>query len=248
MRVLLFSAFFMIFAFVWMAFLAVLTMLLLLIMPYQKVHDMVPAPGFALLVRLVTLGDFRIEYHPDFNPARRSVFCFNHVNVLDAHTAAAAIPHEFCGLMDAWQAHVPFYGWLMRLSKGILVNRRKMSGVLDQMIEGAKRRREEGMSILVFPEGHRTRDGSVGRFKRGVFVMAREAGYPVVPVAVKGMYAVNRRKSYLFKPSPVTVYIGPQIEVKELNDKELDLVVNRVKKYIADRSEDELLKLKRRVA
>ncbi len=206
---------------------AVLTLLLTLFVPYQKVHRRLTSPLMGFCVRL-TFSRFAITYDPAFDPERRGVFCQNHVNLLDAHVSSAVIPHPFCGLMNAWHFKVPFYGWLMWVSKGIPVNHGRHR-MLDDMIEGAKDRAAQGMSVLTFPEAHRTRTGQVGPFKKGVFVMAREAGLPVVPICVRGMFDVNRKGSWLFRPGRVEVYVGKQVETAGVSEADIMMVADEVR-------------------
>lgn len=223
------SILFWITAFTWMAILSVVTLILLPIVPYKRSHSLVAAPGFGLLIRLVTLGQFKIVNDPKLDHTRRSVYCMNHTSILDAFAASAAIPHTFCGVMNAWQRHIPFYGWLMSLSKGIFVYKKDRGRILEMMTEEARKRIADGFSILVFPEAHRTLDGKIRPFKKGVFYMARDAGAPIVPLAVNGMYRLNRKGSYLFYPCPVTVYVGPQIETVGLTDAEISELSDNIR-------------------
>jgi 1-acyl-sn-glycerol-3-phosphate acyltransferase len=165
----------------------------------------------------VSRSNLRITYHPDFDPARPTVFCQNHVNVLDAHTACASIPQPFVGLMLAWHFKIPGYGWMMRATHGIPVHK-GASNRTELLCAEARDRASKGLSILTFPEAHRTADGKVQPFKRGVFFMARDSGLPVASIAVRGMFEVNRKGSALFAPGDVDVYIGPQIETADLDD------------------------------
>lgn len=221
-------------AFAWMFVGATSTLLLLLVgFPYQKVHGWVTAPMFARVPRLATI-DLRVHYHPDFDPQRRSVFAQNHINLLDGHVASAAIPHAFSGLMNAWQFKIPIYGWLMSMSKGIPVRRGRR--ILDELSEAAKERKRIGMSILTFPEGHRTMTGKLGRFSRGVFLMARNAGMPVVPIAVVGLYeANNKNMGWRFSPfKRVDVFVGAQSETEGKSDPEIESLCDETKAWIAE--------------
>ncbi|MFT7518520.1 MAG: 1-acyl-sn-glycerol-3-phosphate acyltransferase [Kiritimatiellia bacterium] len=161
--------------------------------------------------------DFSVSYDPAFDRTVPSVFCFNHTNFLDAHTACRTIPQPFVGLMLAWHFKIPGYGWMMRATHGIPVHPAS-AGRTDELTVQVRDRVDHGLSILAFPEGHRTMDGKVRKYKRGMFFMARSAGIPVIPVAVRGMYAVNRKGSKLFIPGPVSVYVGPQIDPSTLDD------------------------------
>lgn len=191
-------------------------------MPFMKQaerHKLFLAPAMAANVRL-TLSTFNIYHDKDFNPERRAVFIQNHVNMLDGQLACHVIPHEFCGLYNHWHNWIPGYGWIMWLAHGIKVYPKSKGGVA-RITEQARERVAMNMSILAFPEGHRTRSGQVGPFKKGAFVMARDAGLPVVPLCVRGMLDVNQPKSSVFRPGTVDVYLGPQIETAGLTDDQL---------------------------
>lgn len=212
---------------------ALLTLALLLLrFPYQRVAMWITAPVFGSCVPL-SITRMRVHYHPGFDPERRAVFTQNHVNLLDGMVASAAIPHAFSGLMNAWQFKIPIYGWLMTMSKGIPVRRGRRDETLRLISEAARERKEAGMSVLTFPEGHRTADGKVGPFRRGVFMMARNAEMPVVPIAVRGMYEVNRKGSMLFHPGrTVDVFVGPQFDTTGIDDQDLPELAERVRGFM----------------
>ena len=166
---------------------------------------------------MMTGAQLEVTYDAGFDPVRGSVFCQNHISMLDGLLAAAVIPQPFCGLMEAWHFKIPGYGWLMQLGKSIPVYPRE-SGRTAEITAAARQRVAEGISILVFPEAHRTRDGHVRPYRRGTLFMARDAGIPVVPLAVRGLYDVNHRGEWQFDPGPVQVYVGPQLETAGMDD------------------------------
>lgn len=105
----------------------------------------------------------------------------NHASVLDI-PALMNLPLGFRVVAKRGLFHIPFLGWFMSLSGQI---------PWDKGMEGETRRRclaelAVGRSVLMFPEGTRSTDGSVARFKRGAFQIAREAGVPVLVCAVDG--------------------------------------------------------------
>jgi 1-acyl-sn-glycerol-3-phosphate acyltransferase len=141
-------------------------------------------------------------------------------------------PHAFSGLMNAWQFKIPIYGWLMAMSKGIPVRSGRRDETLKEISREAAQRKSIGMSVLVFPEGHRTLDGRIRPFRRGVFMMARNAGMPVVPVCAKGMYELNRKGSNIFHPFVrVDVFIGPQFETEGLTDAQIGELADRLRAF-----------------
>ncbi len=171
-------------------------------------------------------------YDRAFDRTRPSVFCFNHVNVLDAHTACATIPQPFVGLMLGWHFKIPGYGWMMKATHGIPVH--PGQGRTEDLTREAKARAANGLSILVFPEAHRTLTGKVGPYKRGMFFMARSAGLPIVPVAVRGMFEVNHKGTMLITPGDVSVYVGPQVETANLDDAAIERLASAVQSAVAD--------------
>lgn len=222
-------------SFAWMGGVAVTWMAVSLFVPPRKTHTTIGGPGMAACLRL-SLSKVEIIYDPDFDPERRSVFCQNHVNLMDAHAACASIPHAFCGLMNAWQFKIPFYGWIMRHAGGIPV-RAGSANQYAEIAEAARQRVTEGLSILVYPEAHRTRDGKVHDFKKGAFLMARDAGLPIVPLATRGMFEMNRKGTWLFKPSTITLYVGAPIETVGLSNEQMLAIIERTHKLISDFAE-----------
>lgn len=218
-------------SFAWMSGVFTATAALSPILPWQRTHRWIGGPGMAFCLRL-TGSSVEVLSDPRFDPERRSVFCQNHVNLMDAHAAAAAIPHAVCGLMNWWHFKLPVYGWLMSISQGIPVPP-KRPGRSREIAEAARERAARGLSILVYPEGHRTLDGAVRKFRSGVFRMAREAGLPVVPLATWGMFDMMRKGSPLIRPSRIRVFRGPQVETAGLSDDELEALIDGVQAVVA---------------
>ena len=206
---------------------AVLGFITMPFLSQHRRHLLFFGPLMGLNVRL-TFSRITVVFDPEFDPERRSVFCQNHVNMLDGQLACAVWPHEFCGLFSHWQVWFPGYGWILWMTGGIRVfpNAKNRTALIT---EQAKDRFRRGISILAYPEGHRTRTGEVGPFKRGSFFMARDAGYPVVPMCTRGMLQVNKPKHFLLHPGKVEVYIGKQMETQGLNDEQIAELADRMR-------------------
>ena len=208
--------------------------------PFRKSHRWMGGLSLALCPRY-TFSRFDLIFDPEHDKERRSVYAQNHVSVMDGHLACMTIPHSFCGLHLASHFKIPAYGWIMKMALGIPVYPRS-SGRTAEITAAAKDRIEDkNISILVFPEAHRTRTGQVQEFKRGVFFMARDAGIPVVPLAVRGMFDVNHAGSWKFRPGKVQIYVGKQIETAGMSDEEITQLAVDVKKLVADFVEDGVL-------
>lgn len=108
---------------------------------------------------------------------------------------------------------VPFFGWGLSMMKPIYINRGAGQRAVRQLIEQGKARLDEGLWVVIFPEGTRTGVGEKRRYKVGGAMLAVESGYPVVPVAHNaGVYW--GRRAFLKRPGTIEVRIGKPIETK----------------------------------
>lgn len=206
------------------------------------VQRFVPSDRIEWLTRTYTRGQVlltgsRVQYHvhPSIDPNRAYMFAQNHVNMLDHCTCYAGTPHFKQGIELAKHFEVPFYGWFMRQRGTIPVYRDAKDGV-RKLVEGAKAEVERGHSILVFPEGTRTRSGRVGKFQSGVFRVAHKLELPIIPVAVTGMFEVMRTGEPFINPGhEVNVYFDEPIETRGVSESDLPAIVERAQVAVTQR-------------
>jgi 1-acyl-sn-glycerol-3-phosphate acyltransferase len=106
---------------------------------------------------------------------------------------------------------VPFFGWGLALLKPIAIRRGAGRQAIEQLVSEGRARLEEGIWVVIFPEGTRVAPGTRGRYRIGGAVLAAETGYPVVPVAHNaGLYW--RRRSFVKRPGTIRVVVGPVID------------------------------------
>lgn len=106
---------------------------------------------------------------------------------------------------------VPFFGWGLALLNPISIDRGAGRKAVEQVVDQGRARLEDGLWVIVFPEGTRIPAGQQGRYKLGGAVLAAHTGYPVVPVAHNAGLVWPRRQ-FLKRPGTVRVVIGPPIE------------------------------------
>ena len=175
----------------------------------------------------------RVKASPQFDPSRTSIFISNHVNLFDPFVLYSTIPQFFRGWELESHFKIPVYGWLMKRFRNIPVPDQKTPGSLRRLIQRTREALDSGTSLIVFPEGKRTRDGHVLPFQPGIFRIVRDLGLPIVPVSVVGSYEFNHRGSYLLKPSTITVYLHPTIETKDMSPAEREALCDRVQQIVA---------------
>jgi 1-acyl-sn-glycerol-3-phosphate acyltransferase len=174
----------------------------------------------------------------DYGGRRRDgtyLFVANHVNLLDPFVFQAAISHPFRGVELSSHFRWPLYGWIIRRLGNIPIERERPRSALNSLVAAAKAL-EEGTSLIIFPEGSRTRDGRLLPFKRGPFHLAQTAGVDIVPVVQIGSFAINNKITSQLRPGEVKVIILKPISFLEfalMSSFELrDMVEQRMREII----------------
>jgi 1-acyl-sn-glycerol-3-phosphate acyltransferase len=170
---------------------------------------------------------------PGFDPSRTCFFLVNHVNLFDPFVLYATIPQYFRGLEFESHFRIPVYGWMMKRFGNVPVPDNNRPSDLKRMWRLTRAALDSGVSLAVFPEGQRTRNGRVGPFKDGVFRMALKFGTPIIPVSVVGAFEFNKKIGWLLRPGPVTVYLHDVIETKNLRKDDFEALRDRVHDIIS---------------
>jgi 1-acyl-sn-glycerol-3-phosphate acyltransferase len=159
------------------------------------------------------------------------VFVANHASSLDIWAMFLVIPRRIRMIAKKQLARIPLFGWGMWAGRFIFIDRQ--NGVAARRsIDQAGERIHNGESVLVFPEGTRTRDGSLGPFKKGSFHLAVKAGVPIVPVALRGTRELMPRGSILLRAGTVKAIVGEPIATQGLSDEERATLNERVRAII----------------
>lgn len=164
---------------------------------------------FSMLIRIMGIR-LQVEgrEHLDFD--QTYLLMGNHQSLFDLFVIPAAIPLVFTGVEAARHFKIPVWGFLIRKWGCIPIQR----GNLEQArksLDLAKQTLESGLSIAILPEGHRTRTGKMGPFKKGPFHLAKATAAPLVPFGISGLYDFQQKGGLLITPGEVTVRIGPPI-------------------------------------
>ncbi len=181
---------------------------------------------------------WRAVVSPKVDPKRAYMFAHNHTNQYDFIFMYNATPHYKCGLELESHFKIPVYGWFMKARGGIPVKPGK-DGQTPEVLANMRREIDAGRCILVFPEGTRTLDGRVGRFRKGTFFIARDLGLPICPVAVTGAFDFMRKGSWVMRPGQeLTVYVDDPIETAGLPDSAIPELTEHVRSVVAKRVDD----------
>lgn len=149
-----------------------------------------------------------------------AIFVANHNSAIDPYLFGA-LPIENC-FLTSWPFKIPVYGRFMRLAGYIDSNKG-----WDEISEKGAELLASGSSLTIWPEGHRSRDGRLGRFKNGAFVLAVETGYPVVPVTIIGSGKILSPGRRLLSPGKVKLILHSPVYPDTHGDKEQSITALR---------------------
>jgi 1-acyl-sn-glycerol-3-phosphate acyltransferase len=166
------------------------------------------ARAWSWLILKTTGVTVRVTGLERLDPSRSYIFAANHQSIYDIPILFASLPFQVRIIAKESLGRIPFMGWHLRRTGHVLVDRAKPgAGIMKKMAQLVRERH----SLLVFPEGTRSIDGTVARFKRGSFLIALEAGLPVVPISIQGSRHVMFRGRLMVCPGTVTVTVHQPI-------------------------------------
>ncbi|MFW5926776.1 MAG: lysophospholipid acyltransferase family protein [Wenzhouxiangella sp.] len=172
-----------------------------------------------------------ISGRENIDPDTAAVYVANHQSMIDVCALFMALPLPLRFLLKAELGAVPFLGWYAR-AMGMILIRRGKAAQARSGLAGATALLADGHSMAAFPEGTRSRDGSMGRFRRGVFRTAIEAGVPVVPIAIDGSGHVMPPGGFHIRPGTIRVRIGRPIDTRDPENRDCAELADRTRRII----------------
>lgn len=188
--------------------------------------------------RLLKISGIEVVVEGSENLQKQETYIFiaNHSSLFDIPVLQASIENDFRIIYKKELEKIPVFGYGLKKSPYIGIVRedpRKSMQSLELAIESV----QKGSSVLVFPEGTRTKDGGPSEPKRGAFIIAAKSHKPIVPVAIKGTYEILSNGIKGISPRKVRVKIGTPIrEIPQTRAEEsalMDRTWEEVKKLLS---------------
>ena len=173
----------------------------------------------------------RIEVSEEAAAVPQAVFMSNHESLVDIPLLFVGVRQEVRFLAKRELFYVPFLGWSMWLAGFVPVDRERKDRALDAF-ETLESRVKSGHSILVFPEGTRSRSGVLQPFRKAGFLLAMRTGLPIVPIGVSGARSVVGADSLWIRPGPATIRLGDPIPTHGLTVSDQKALMERVRREI----------------
>lgn len=156
------------------------------------------------LMRIKVVGRENIDKKTSY------VFVANHQGAYDIWLIYGYLNHNFKWLMKKSLEKIFAVGPACRKAGHVFVDDSSIAGIKDT-IEQSQNRLQNGMSVVIFPEGSRSWDGKMNDFKRGAFMLAGEFKLPVVPLTINGSFRAMPRNTFNMRPVKLTLTIHKPI-------------------------------------
>jgi 1-acyl-sn-glycerol-3-phosphate acyltransferase len=165
-------------------------------------------------------------------PAGVCLFAANHTSSADAPAVVGAIPRRIAIILKESLFKWPIVGQAFLSAHFIPVNRSAHDSAIAS-VEKASEALRAGQSFLIYPEGTRSPDGRLQRFKKGAVVMAINAGVPIVPMVCSGAHRVMEKRSLVIHPGEIVVEFLEPIDSSKYSIEERDLLNEKIREAMS---------------
>jgi 1-acyl-sn-glycerol-3-phosphate acyltransferase len=172
------------------------------------------------------------------DPRGTYVFVANHQSIYDIPILFWSLPHQLRIIAKESLGRFPVIGWHLSRTGHMLVDRSKPDRT--KIFGWAGRLTGNGLSLILFPEGTRSVDGRVGRFKAGTFFLALDANLRVVPLSIVGSRHIMWKGRLATYPGHVRLVVHPPIDTTGMSSKDARAFAERVRQVIAPDAESDV--------
>jgi len=170
----------------------------------------------------------RVEGREKIDPSQVYVAVSNHQSMLDILVIHSLFFH-FKWVSKRENLYIPFVGWNMILNRYVVLDRASRKSFL-RMMRDCRHHIEKGSSIMIFPEGTRSTDGNLGKFKDGAFRLAHQMKCPLLPIVLDGTgESLPKRGFVIYKKTPIRVRVLDPVMPGEFENSDPRELSNRVR-------------------
>lgn len=174
-----------------------------------------PPKWWSRIVCRAALCGISTTGHENLDKNKSYVFVANHQGAFDIFLVYGYLNQNIKWVQKQSLRNIPFVGKASEISGHVFVDNSSASS-RARTIDNAKKEIVNGVSIMMFPEGSRTHDGKMTRFKRGAFQIAVDLKLPIVPLTINGPFNIMKMHTYLIHPGKMELIIHKPISTDNL--------------------------------
>lgn len=190
-----------------------------------------PPKWWARITCWLSLCRVNSSGHENLDKNTSYVFIANHQGAFDIFLTYGFLNQNIKWVQKASLRKVPFAGKASEIAGHVFVDNTSIASRRDTIIK-AKKEIVGGISMMMFPEGSRSKDGKMQPFRRGAYRVAMDMGLPIVPITINGPFDVLRVKSMKLNPGKLELIIHKPIPTANLEQKDLRALMNQTKEII----------------
>lgn len=169
--------------------------------------------------------------HENLNPNESYVFVANHQGSFDIFLTYGFLNQNIKWVQKQSLRNIPLVGFASEKAGHVFVDNTNAT-TRSNTIRAAKEQITDGVSIMMFPEGSRTRTGKMGRFKRGAYHIAHDLELPIVPLTINGPYDILKKNTINLKPGKLELTIHEPIPTKGVPEEEIPFIIDQTREVI----------------
>lgn len=190
-----------------------------------------PARWWSKITCTIALIPIEVVGYELINEKQSYVFVANHQSIFDIFLIYGWLRSKFKWIMKKEIKRIPLVGKACEYAGHIFIDRTN-SRSAARSIEAAAKRLIGGVSVVIFPEGTRTHDGLIGKFRRGAFLLASDLNLPLVPITIKGAFEVLPRNTFLIHPGKITMVIHNPLNTESYNHDNINELIDKTHEII----------------
>jgi len=194
---------------------------------------------------VVSMAGLEVEVKGEENlwTKRPAVFILNHQSSVDLFLAAKLIRKDAVGIAKKELKNFPIIGQMMAAAGVIFIDRKNKEKAIEAM-KPAVDALKSGTSIIIFPEGTRSKDYTLGAFKKGAFHLAMQAKVPIVPIIIRNAHDAMPLGTGVFREAAIEVKVLPPVPTSRWRKTSLNKNIDKIRKmYLKELGQEEQLKL-----
>ena len=161
--------------------------------------------------------------------SRSNVLVSNHISGYDIYAIAGVLPGPFAFVAKKELEKIPFFGTAWKAAGHISIDRSDRQKAIQSLRVAADRLKLETTTVIIFAEGTRSRTGELQPFKKGAFVLATQAGVPIIPVVIRGSDLIQKPNSRRVYPRTIHLFFGSPIETTDYAEERVDALMDAVR-------------------
>jgi 1-acyl-sn-glycerol-3-phosphate acyltransferase len=190
------------------------------------------ARGWANALLLISLSPVKLVGRERLPSDPVAVYASNHLSYYDTPVLFAKLPFQFRILAKQSLWPIPFIGWYLHRSGQVPIDLKSGRSAIAGLLRGV-RTLQNGLSLVIFPEGGRAEHGQMTPFQSGAAFMAIKAQVPLVPLALIGTYEMLPIHTYHLTPKPLKIVVGEPLSTAGMTTRDADALTQRLFAAIA---------------